>query len=175
MTELAMGESGILHVSPTETYVKAKLMTDIVNRETRSRMMAGIRGKDTKPEMLVRRYLHATGLRFRLHDRTLPGSPDLVLPRYRSVVFVHGCFWHRHAGCKYTTSPSSRTEFWQGKFDANVARDKRNQQALVCTGWNVLVIWECETRSDELVDEIFWKIVAPHPINPDTQRLQHEK
>ena len=99
-------------------------MTDVVDRATRSRMMSGIRGRDTKPEKQVRSFLHRAGLRFRLHA-SLPGKPDLVFPKHGAVVFVHGCFWHRHAGCRYATTPSSNVDFWQAKFDANVARDKR--------------------------------------------------
>ncbi|WP_442776045.1 very short patch repair endonuclease [Sphaerotilus montanus] len=133
-------------------------MTDVVNRETRSRMMAGIRGKNTRPEMRVRRYLHATGLRFRLHDRALPGSPDLVFPAHRIAVFVHGCFWHRHPFCKYATMPAERREFWLEKFGKNIVRDQRNLLALGQAGWTPLVIWECETRSEERLDELYWQI-----------------
>lgn len=140
-------------------------MTDIVNRETRSRMMAGIRGKNTRPEMRVRRYLHATGLRFRLHDRSLPGSPDLVFPAHRVAVFVHGCFWHRHPFCKYATMPSDRREFWVNKFGKNIVRDQRNLIALCQMGWTPLVIWECETRSDENLDELYWRIRSESSTN----------
>ena len=98
-------------------------MTDIVDQQTRSRMMSGIRGKNTKPELALRRALHARGFRFRLHSGKVHGRPDLVLPKHRAVVFVHGCFWHRHEGCRYATTPSTRPEFWRAKFDANVARD----------------------------------------------------
>lgn len=115
---------------------------DVVDRATRSRMMSGIRGKNTKPELVVRSYLHRSGLRFRLHA-SLPGKPDLVLPKYRATVFVHGCFWHRH-GCGFTATPSTRTTFWQKKFDANIARDVRVRQQLTEQGWRVFVIWECE-------------------------------
>jgi DNA mismatch endonuclease (patch repair protein) len=140
-------------------------MTDIVNRETRSRMMAGIRGKNTRPEMRVRRYLHATGLRFRLHDRALPGSPDLVFPAHRIAIFVHGCFWHRHPFCKYATMPSERREFWLDKFAKNVVRDQRNLLALSQAGWAPLVIWECETRDEERLDELYWWIRAESITN----------
>lgn len=133
-------------------------MTDVVDRETRSMMMASIRSKNTRPEMRVRRYLHAAGLRFRLHDRTLPGSPDLVFPAHRIAVFVHGCFWHRHPFCKYATTPSDRREFWVDKFAKNVVRDQRNLLALEQAGWTSLVIWECETRSEEHLDELYWSI-----------------
>ena len=112
----------------------------------RSRNMAAIRGKDTAPELAVRRILHAMGLRFRLHRKDLPGRPDIVLPKHRTVVFVHGCFWHRHEDCRYTTTPKTRQEFWQTKFDANVERDRRNRTDLLQLGWRVIVIWECELR-----------------------------
>ena len=112
----------------------------------RSRNMAAIRGKDTAPELAVRRILHAMGLRFRLHRKDLPGRPDIVLPKHRTVVFVNGCFWHRHEGCRYTTTPSTRQEFWQSKFAANVERDGRNRTDLQQLGWRVIVVWECELR-----------------------------
>lgn len=135
-------------------------MADVVNASTRSRMMAGIRGRDTLPEMRVRRYLHAAGLRFRLHSRALPGRPDLVLPRHRAAVFVHGCFWHRHPGCPYATTPSTRALFWSAKFEANVARDARNASDILAAGWIPLIIWECETTSVEALDALFWRILA---------------
>lgn len=105
--------------------------------------MSAIKGKNTNPELAVRRYLHARGFRYRLHRAGLPGKPDLVLPKYRLAIFVHGCFWHRHAGCFYATSPATRKNFWREKLDGNVARDKRQQTALTDAGWRVLVIWEC--------------------------------
>jgi len=116
---------------------------DVVDAVTRSRMMAGIRGKDTKPELIVRSFLHRAGLRFRLHAK-LPGKPDLVLPKYRAAVFVHGCFWHRHEGCRYATTPANNAAFWQEKFAANVRRDSLVRQQLEKLGWLVLVIWSCE-------------------------------
>ncbi|WP_153111197.1 very short patch repair endonuclease [Propionivibrio limicola] len=121
-------------------------MVDVVDEETRSRMMAGIRGKDTKPELLVRRYLHGRGLRFRLHVANLPGKPDMVFPKYRTVVFVHGCFWHRHRDCKYATTPATRSDFWANKFRENLNRDQYQFNALRELGWKVLVVWECELR-----------------------------
>lgn len=121
-------------------------MTDVVDSQTRSRMMAGIRSKDTKPELLVRRYLHAAGFRFRLNVRTLPGTPDLVLARWRTVIFVHGCFWHRHADCTLAYTPKSRQAFWLEKFEKNVARDTKAISALKDAGWNVIVVWECSLR-----------------------------
>lgn len=121
-------------------------MTDIVDQQTRSRMMAGIRGKNTKPELLLRRALHARGFRFRIHSSKVHGRPDIVLPKHRAVIFVHGCFWHRHEGCRYTTSPSTRPEFWQAKFESNVARDIAVRTVLLSDGWRVATVWECAVR-----------------------------
>lgn len=121
-------------------------MTDIVDAATRSRMMAGIRGKDTKPETLVRKALFKAGFRFRLHRRDLPGVPDVVLPGRRVAVFVHGCFWHVHPGCSYAKTPSTRREFWTRKLARNVERDARAREALLIAGWRVLVVWECATK-----------------------------
>lgn len=127
-------------------------MADIVDKKTRSRMMAGIKGKNTKPELVLRRALHARGFRFRLHGKEFPGRPDLVFPKHGAVIFVHGCFWHRHSNCRYTTNPSTRMEFWQGKFDANVARDSANKVALLSLGWRVATVWECALRTPALAD-----------------------
>lgn len=124
-------------------------MTDVVDRATRSRMMAGIRGKDTKPELSVRKYLHRAGLRYHLHGE-LPGKPDLVFPKFRTVVFVHGCFWHRHEGCRYATTPANNAAFWRKKFENNVRRDRRVQKELSELGWRVLVTWACELSGDRL-------------------------
>ena len=135
-------------------------MTDIVNKATRSRMMGAIRGRNTKPEFDVRRYLHATGLRFRVNDRRLPGSPDLVFPALHVALFVHGCFWHRHPGCAKTAVPSTNTVFWDTKFEANVLRDRRHEEQLTAMGWTVLTIWECEASDPLQVDQLFWQIVA---------------
>lgn len=125
-------------------------MVDIVSEAVRSRMMAGIRGADTKPEVVVRRFLHSKGFRFRLHVRSLPGSPDLVLAKYRLVIFVHGCFWHRHAGCRFSTTPDKNFEKWQSKFDQNTKRDKRVLEEFSTLGWRVMVIWECAIRTASL-------------------------
>jgi len=126
--------------------------------------MARIRGKDTKPELIVRRLAHALGYRFRLHRRDLPGSPDLVFPSRRKIVFVHGCFWHRHPGCKKTTTPSTRHDFWQKKFDQNVERDIRKEVQLIAAGWDVLVVWECETRdAARLTSTLREFLGAPNP------------
>jgi DNA mismatch endonuclease (patch repair protein) len=121
-------------------------MADVVDAKTRSRMMGNIRGRNTRPERLVRSELHRLGFRFRLNDRRLPGTPDIVLPRYRAAVFVHGCFWHRHDGCRLTAMPSTRPEFWQAKFARTVARDSAAEGALLGLGWRVATVWECETR-----------------------------
>ena len=126
-------------------------MTDIVSRERRSEMMAKIRARDTAPELMVRQIAHSMGLRFRLHRKDLPGCPDLIFPKYRLAVFVHGCFWHRHQGCRFASTPKSHVSFWEKKFKGNIARDKRNGRELRKLGWNVLVIWECEIRDKENV------------------------
>lgn len=118
-------------------------MPDVVDRATRSRMMSGIRGANTRPEMVVRRYLHARGLRYRLHVKGLPGRPDIVLPKHRVVVEVRGCFWHQHRGCRYATSPKTNAAFWREKLMSNVNRDRRTTVALRKAGWRVLTVWEC--------------------------------
>lgn len=125
---------------------------DIVDPATRSRMMSGIRGKNTKPELTIRRLLHAAGFRFRLQRKDLPGKPDLVLPKYHVAILVHGCFWHMHDGCHYFRLPTTRTEFWQNKLGGNRLRDSRSVVLLNEVGWRVLVVWECAVRDlDEAV------------------------
>jgi len=135
-------------------------VADIVDKKTRSRMMAGIGGKDTKPEMTLRRALYAAGFCYRLHDRKLPGRPDIVMRKRNVAIFVHGCFWHRHAGCRYATTPATRPEFWQEKFCQNVERDARNIEALRAAGWRVAVVWECglkkEIMEPNLAELIAW-------------------
>lgn len=116
--------------------------------------MARVRGKDTGPEMKVRRAAHAMGLRFRLHRKDLPGRPDLVFPKYKLAVFVHGCFWHRHAGCRRATMPATRADFWQAKFDATMTRDIRQVEALQALGWQVLVFWECELKYETIIAQL---------------------
>jgi len=127
-------------------------MADVLTPEQRKLNMSRIRGKDTKPEMLIRRGLHARGLRYRLHDRSLPGRPDLVFPKHRTVVFVHGCFWHAH-GCALSKLPATRQDFWQNKLAANAARDHKAVNALQADGWRVLVIWECALRGRQRLKE----------------------
>ena len=119
-------------------------MIDFLTPAQRSERMSRIRGKDSQPELALRRVLHRLGLRYRLHAKNLPGKPDLVFPRYRAVVFVHGCFWHRHSGCKIATTPKSNTSFWVEKFEKNVARDSRVATELVGLGWRVFIVWECD-------------------------------
>lgn len=113
----------------------------------RSALMGRIRGKNTTPEMVVRRAAHRLGLRFRIHRRDMPGTPDIVFPKFGLVIFVHGCFWHRHEGCRRCTTPKTRSDFWSEKFDKNVERDQRDSETLRRQGWNVLIIWECQTKS----------------------------
>ncbi|MEF9385789.1 very short patch repair endonuclease [Ralstonia solanacearum species complex bacterium KE056] len=120
-------------------------MADVLSPEQRRLNMSRIRSRDTKPEMLVRKGLHALGLRYKLHDRNLPGRPDLVFPKYRTVVFVHGCFWHAH-GCALSKLPTSRRDFWAKKLEGNSSRDRKAVETLLTMGWHVLVIWECALR-----------------------------
>lgn len=111
--------------------------------------MSRIKGKDTKPEMLVRKFLFSKGYRYRLHDKKLPGKPDIVLPKYKTVIFVHGCFWHGHNKCKYATIPKTRTEWWTKKIDGNIANDKKKETALKKEGWKVIRVWECKLKKEK--------------------------
>lgn len=122
-------------------------MADVHNRQTRSYNMSRIRSKDTKPELLVRRFLHANGFRYRLHDCKLPGRPDIVLPRYKTVIFVHGCFWHGHARCKYFKVPQTRTQWWLDKIGRNRANDAKAVKTLRKGGWKVVVVWGCKLKN----------------------------
>ena len=115
--------------------------------EQRSKNMAAIKSKNTKPEIKVRKVLHSMGYRFRLHSKDLPGSPDIVLPKYKTVIFVHGCFWHRHENCKYASNPKTRQEFWNKKFKENIKRDSEIQDKIKNLDWRSVVIWECETKN----------------------------
>jgi len=128
---------------------------DTVDRKTRLRIMKSVPQKNTKPELLLRKALHSMGFRYRLHDKNLPGSPDIVFPKYKAVIFIHGCFWHRH-GCKYTTTPGDNESFWKDKFEANRLRDERKTEELQRMGWRVLVVWSCELKqaSQELFDSV---------------------
>ena len=123
-------------------------MADIKSKEDRSYNMSQIRSKDTKPETLVRKYLFARGFRYRKNDRRLPGTPDIVLPKYKTVIFVNGCFWHGHQGCKYFVWPKNNADFWKIKIETNIQRDEAKQSKLRAMGWKVIVIWECQLRSE---------------------------
>lgn len=126
-------------------------MADHLTPEKRSWNMAQIKGKDTKPEVLVRSMLHRAGYRFRKNVKSLPGKPDIVLPKYRTVIFVHGCFWHRHKGCKYATTPGTNVEFWQKKFERNISNDQKHARELRRLGWNIITVWDCQLKKPERV------------------------
>jgi DNA mismatch endonuclease (patch repair protein) len=147
-------------------------VTDIVSPEVRSRMMSGIRAKNTRPELVLRRALHALGFRYRLHVRNLPGKPDLVFPKYRAIIQVHGCFWHRH-GCSKTTDPASNSEFWQMKFARNVVRDREVECRLRELGWRVGIVWECEIASEQ---KLLWiDAISRFIRDPETNELELDK
>lgn len=133
-------------------------MADRISAERRSWLMSRVAAKNTTPELAVRRQAHAMGLRFRLHRRDLPGCPDLVFPKYRTVIFVHGCFWHRHAGCSKATTPKSRVEYWSAKFERNLARDAWALRALEEAGWHVLIVWECAARQPDKIASILAQV-----------------
>jgi len=126
-------------------------VADKLSKEKRSWNMSRVRGKNTAPELLVRSLLHDMGFRFRLHRKDLPGSPDIILPKYKTVIFVHGCYWHRHPGCKFSSTPHTNRDFWIKKFSETVRRDRENSIKLEESGWNVLVIWQCETKNTEKI------------------------
>lgn len=139
----------MIDTTPSET-------ADIMTRQERSALMGRVGAKDTKPELIVRRLLHREGYRYRLHARHLAGRPDIIFPGRRAVIFVHGCFWHRHLGCRRASNPKARASFWQAKFAANIARDAAVLECLTKAGWRTLVIWECETRQiDSLKARLF--------------------
>lgn len=131
-------------------------MVDIVEKSVRSKMMASIRGKNTKPEMQLRRFLHARGFRYRLHVSSLPGSPDLVLPKFNLVIFVHGCFWHQHDGCRYAYTPDEKRDQWQEKFAGTLQRDQRHLCHLRDSGWRVFLIWECGLTKGKPAPSLDW-------------------
>ena len=137
-------------------------MADHLSVEKRSWNMSRIRGKDTSIEKIVRSYLFRCGFRFRKNDVRLPGKPDVVLPKYQTVIFIHGCFWHRHSGCKYATTPSSNVDFWKDKFRRNVENDNKHQTELESLGWRVLIIWECDIkkRFDETMQSLVNDIIG---------------
>lgn len=121
--------------------------------------MSGIKGKNTKPELLLRSALHAQGFRFRIQRKDLPGKPDIVLPKYKTIIFVHGCFWHRHPGCKYAYTPKSNVEFWKNKLEGNVARDRITKEKLEALQWRVLIIWECQISDLTKTPDNFREII----------------
>ncbi|WP_285011094.1 very short patch repair endonuclease [Pedobacter faecalis] len=129
-------------------------MADVHSKETRSYNMSKIRGKNTKPEMLVRKFLHAQGFRYRLHVKDLPGKPDIVLPKYKTVIFVHGCFWHGHEGCRYYVVPKTRTEWWQAKINGNINKDLSVKALLINAGWSVIEVWECDLKKQSFSNRI---------------------
>lgn len=129
-------------------------MTDRISPEHRSWNMSRIKGKDTKIEVQVRSWLFSKGFRFRKNDKRYPGKPDIVLPKYKTAIFINGCFWHRHEGCKYATTPKTRTEFWLEKFKRNVANDKRHVQQLEELGWKVITVWECQLKKQTFEDSM---------------------
>lgn len=148
-------------------------MADVMTPEQRSRCMAAIKGKDTKPEMIVRKYLFSRGLRFRVQVKRLPGNPDIVLPQYRTVVFVNGCFWHGHEGCRYYRLPKSNVEFWENKIKNNKVRDARNEEQLTALGWRVIRVWECDikkvTGREEYLQYLYDTITKPRPNIYETE------
>jgi DNA mismatch endonuclease (patch repair protein) len=129
------------------TVIGEEDMTDVYDQTQRSKVMRSVKSENTKPEVIVRQTLHALGYRFRLHRRDLPGKPDIVLPRYHKIIFVHGCFWHQHPNCKDAERPQSNTDYWNRKLDRNVQRDQNNITVLRASSWSVLVIWTCETKN----------------------------
>ena len=140
---------------------------DCFDRQTRRRVMQQVHSSDTKPEMLVRSFLHKKGFRFRLHVKDLPGHPDIVLPKYKTVVEVRGCFWHRHQGCRSATTPSSNTDYWQAKFKRNVERDKQHEDELTALGWHLIVVWECETAKKRFPSASLVQFVESHKAGTD--------
>ena len=154
--------------SPNKATSPSKATSAVVD-PARSAQMALVRSRDTKPETRVRKALHAAGLRYRLHDRRLPGSPDLVFASRRLVVFVHGCFWHQHAGCAACRMPKTRQDFWRAKLEGNVTRDARQVTELEAQGWRVLVVWECETRDATALNALA-RLIAELPTRPALPR-----
>lgn len=138
-------------------------MTDVHSKETRSYNMSKIRSKDTKPELLVRKFLHSQGFRYRIHVKDLPGKPDIVLPKYKTVIFIHGCFWHGHGGCKYYVIPKTRTEWWFEKINKNKTKDQTSIELLKEKGWNIIEIWECDLK----------KSVQLETLNQLSKRIKH--
>ena len=148
-----------------DTQVKSPMTVDVFTKQERSEIMSMVRSKDTKPELLVRSYLHRSGLRFRLHQKDILGKPDIVLRKHRTLVFVHGCFWHQHKGCKNARMPKSNQDYWHPKLEGNVKRFKKNQAALKRMGWRVFVLWECEARKPDKLAKLVKKIKEHEKAN----------
>lgn len=129
-------------------------MADIFDKKTRSHIMRKIKGKNTKPEMVVRKFLFSKGIRYRLHEKKLPGTPDIVLKKYNTVIFVNGCFWHGHSNCKYASIPKSRTTWWKKKIERNVFNDEKYNLELIEKGWNIITVWECELKKDKIEETL---------------------
>jgi len=141
---------------------------DCHTSEQRHYNMSQIHGKDTKPEVLVRKYLFSKGLRYRKNDKRLPGHPDIVLPKYKTVVFVNGCFWHGHEGCKGYTIPKSNVEFWKNKIESNAKRDRKNWESLQKSGWKTIIVWECELKKDIVqytLEKLYLNIIEGHILS----------
>lgn len=134
-------------------------MADVFSKAKRSQIMSRISGKETKPEVIVRRFLFAEGFRYRKNDNRLPGKPDIVLPKYQMVIFVHGCFWHHHQNCKYAALPQTNFEFWKNKIAGNTQRDKLTQRKLKKSGWRVIIIWQCQLKNKSLLGETLKRLV----------------
>jgi DNA mismatch endonuclease (patch repair protein) len=134
-------------------------MADVHSKETRSYNMSRIKSKDTKPELLVRKFLHKNGFRYRLHVKDMPGKPDIVLPKYKTIIFIHGCFWHGHEGCRYYVVPKTRTEWWLNKINVNIANDSIAESNLKELGWNIIKIWECELKKGS-IETTFTQLLA---------------
>jgi DNA mismatch endonuclease (patch repair protein) len=137
-------------------------MADVHNKETRSYNMSRIRSKDTKPEMLVRRFLHKNGFRYRLHVKDMPGKPDIVLPKYKTVIFIHGCFWHGHEGCKKAALPETRKEWWETKIKKNCQNDEKSAEFLTTQNWNIISIWTCQLTK-KVVNETLTNLLSSLP------------
>lgn len=139
---------------------------DRISKEHRSWNMSRIKGKDTKPELLIRSLLHKMGYRFRLNCKNMPGKPDIVLAKYKTVIFVHGCFWHRHIGCKYSYIPKSRVDFWKQKFNATIERDQKKTDTLKSLGWRVIIVWECDLkkRAEDVINKIHYTLKGEQDV-----------
>lgn len=155
-------------VGEVNNSIRGILIPDIYSKKKRSEIMSKIRGKETKPEILVRKFLFSEGFRYRINDGRYPGKPDLVLPKYKTIIFIHGCFWHHHEGCKASKLPETNAEFWEKKVSDNVVRDRKNIEKLKSEGWNVIVVWQCEIKSKAKREERLKLLVKQIKIGPKT-------